>query len=112
PDAVSLVGIGRRLDLVSNSAGVALEDEQGNQLDEEPGLDRLAAAGRLWARLAAATGDSGSPAAGTGLVALGGFAFEPGREPSGPWGGFPGLLFRVPALTVTRARGRSFASGD
>ena len=112
PDAVSLVGIGRRLDLVSNSAGVALEDEQGNQLDEEPGLDRLAAAGRLWARLAITTGDSGSRVPGTGLVALGGFAFEPGREPSGPWGGFPGLLFRVPALTVTRARGRSFASGD
>src|ERR1700730_17169556 len=51
PDAVSLVGIGRRLDLVSNSSGVVLEDEQGNQLDEEPGLDRLAAARRLWARV-------------------------------------------------------------
>jgi isochorismate synthase len=112
PDAVSLVGIGRRLDLVSNSAGVALEDEQGNQLDEEPGLDRLAAAGRLWARLAAATGDSGSRAPGTGLVALGGFAFDPVREPSDPWSGFPGLLFRVPALTVTRVRGRSFATGE
>src|SRR5690242_21273610 len=59
PDAVSLVGIGRRLDLVSNSSGVALEDEQGNQLDEEPGLDRLAAAGRLWDRVAASARDSG-----------------------------------------------------
>ncbi|MBJ7599771.1 isochorismate synthase [Candidatus Nephthysia bennettiae] len=112
PDAVSLVGIGRRLDLVSNSSGVALEDERGNQLDEEPGLDRLAAAGRLWDRVAASTRDSGPGVPGTGLVALGGFAFEPGREPAGPWGGFPGLLFRIPALTVTRVRGRSFASGD
>jgi isochorismate synthase len=112
PDAVSLVGIGRRLDLVSNSSGVALEDEQGNQLDEEPGLDRVAAAGRLWDRVAASRRDSGPGVPGTGLVALGGFAFEPGREPAGPWGGFPGLLFRVPALTVTRVRGRSFASGD
>jgi isochorismate synthase len=113
PDAVSLVGIGRRLDLVSNRSGVALEDEQGNQLDEEPGLDRLAAAGRLWDRVAASTRDSSGPGVpGTGLVALGGFAFEPGREPAGPWGGFPGLLFRIPALTVTRVRGRSFASGD
>ncbi|MDQ6748943.1 MAG: hypothetical protein M3010_12670, partial [Candidatus Dormibacteraeota bacterium] len=96
PDAVSLVGIGRRLDLVSSRTGVSLEDDHGNQLDEEPGLDRLAAAGRLWRRLSGATAEAGPGFPGTGLVALGGFAFQPGRDPSGPWRGFPGLLFRVP----------------
>jgi isochorismate synthase len=112
PDAVSMVGIGRRCDLVSSSSGVRLEDQDGSRIDEEPGLDRLAAAGRLWRRLAADSGEGGPGLPGTGLVALGGFAFEPAREPAEPWTGFPGLLFRIPALTVTRVRGRSFASGD
>jgi isochorismate synthase len=112
PDAVSMVGIGRRYDLVSSPSGVTLEDELGRPLDREAGNDRLAAAGRIWRRLANGSGSDGVQAPGTGLVAIGGFAFQPGREPAGPWRGFPGLLFRVPALTVTRVRGRSFATGD
>ena len=34
------------------------------------------------------------------------------HDPGGPWQGFPSVLFRVPALAVTRVRGRTFASGD
>jgi len=45
-------------------------------------------------------------------VAIGGFAFDPAREPAGAWRGFPAVLFRVPALAVTRVRGRTFATGD
>src|SRR5437899_6548675 len=52
PDAVSVAGIGRRLDLVTTPDGVALEDAGGRTLDREPGADRPAAAGRLWRRLA------------------------------------------------------------
>jgi salicylate biosynthesis isochorismate synthase/menaquinone-specific isochorismate synthase len=112
PEAVSVAGIGRRYDHVSTRAGVALEDERGERLDEEAAGDRLAAAGRLWRRLSTRLGADVPQLAATGLVAIGGFAFDPTREPTGPWQGFPGLLFRVPALVVTRVRGRSFASGD
>jgi isochorismate synthase len=111
PDAVSVAGIGRRYDVVSTADGAALEDASGRGLDREAGADRLAAAARLWRRLAAERQpDAGIPA--TGLVAIGGFAFDPGREPRGAWQGFPALLFRVPALAVTRVRGRTFATGD
>ncbi|MGH7776833.1 MAG: isochorismate synthase, partial [Candidatus Dormibacterales bacterium] len=47
---------------------------------------------------------------GTGLVAVGGFAFRADREPAPPWAGFPGLLMRVPAATVVRTRGRTFVT--
>jgi len=112
PDAVSIAGIGRRYDLVSTPDGAALEDARGRCLDHEPGADRLAAAARLWRRLAAELGANGAMPAGTGLVAVGGFAFDPGREPAGAWQGFPAVLFRVPDLAVTRVRGRTFATGD
>src|SRR5205814_2218151 len=112
PDAVSVVGVGRRYDVVSTEGGAALEDASGRCLDHECGADRVAAAGRLWRRLTDEL-HAGSPRTpGTGLVAIGGFAFDPGREPAGAWRGFPALLFRVPALAVTRVRGRTFATGD
>ncbi len=110
PDAVSVAAIGRTIDLVTVPGGVAAEDSSGRRLDYEAGADPLLAASRLWARLAAGAaieGDPGLPA--TGLVAAGGFAFDPRREPAPPWAGFPGLLLRVPALAVARVRGRTFA---
>jgi isochorismate synthase len=103
PDAVSVAGIGRRFDLVSTPDGAALEDAAGRRLDAEIGEDRLAAAARLWRRLAERE---------EGLVAIGGFAFDPARDPGGAWRGFPAVLFRVPDLAVTRVRGRTFATGD
>ncbi len=109
PDAVSVAGLGRAYEIVSTPNGAILEDADGRPLDREDGADRLLAAARLWRRLAERLpGPSGLP--GTGLVGLGGFAFDSSREPAEPWSGFPALLFRVPALAVTRVRGRTFAS--
>jgi isochorismate synthase len=110
PDAVSVAGIGRSVELVATPSGVALEGPDGERLDFEPGSPGLEAAARLWRRLAgglAADGGPGLPA--TGPLAIGGFAFQPDRQPGGPWSGFPGLLLRVPELALTRIRGRTFA---
>jgi len=110
PDAVSVAALGRAYDIVAAPGGVALEDASGKTLDFEPDEDRILAASRLWRRLAASLQgpDAGLPA--TGLVAVGGFAYRPERDPSGPWSGFPALLLRVPALAVTRTRGRTFTA--
>ena len=110
PDAVSVAALGRTFDILAAPGGVALEDATGKVLDFEAGEDRILAASRLWRRLAASLKgpDGGLPA--TGLVAVGGFAYRSDRNPGGPWSGFPALLLRVPALAVTRTRGRTFTS--
>ena len=99
PDAVSIAALGRAFDIVAAPGGVTLEDAHGSTLEFEAGGDRLLAAARLWTRLSDSLGDA---------VAVGGFAYRPGRDPSGAWSGFPALLFRVPALAVKRSRGRTF----
>ncbi len=99
PDAVSVAGLGKALDLVASRDGVALEDADGNTVAFEPAPDgRILAAARLWRRVAP-----------TEALAIGGFAYRTDREPAGAWAGFPALLFRVPALAVVRKRGRTFA---
>lgn len=99
PDAVSVAGLGKALDLVASGDGVALEDADGKTIDFEPAPDgRILAAARLWRRVAPRE-----------AVAIGGFAYRTDREPGGAWAGFPALLFRVPALAVVRKRGRTFA---
>jgi isochorismate synthase len=110
PDAVSVAALGRAYDIVAAPGGVALEDATGKSLDFEPGDDRILAASRLWRRLAESLSaqEMGLPA--TAPVAVGGFAYRPNQEPGGPWSGFPALLLRVPALAVTRTRGRTFVS--
>ena len=108
PDAVSVAALGRAYDIVAAHGGVALEDAAGKVIDFEPGDDRLPAASRLWRRLRESMAPTG--AAGAGPIAVGGFAYRPDREPSGPWSGFPSLLLRVPTLAVTRMRGRTFAT--
>ena len=107
PDAVSVAALGRAFDIVAAAGGVAVEDSKGVVVDFEPGEDRLLAASRLWRRLSAAL-TAEAPLAGP--IAVGGFAYRPDRDPSGPWSGFPALLFRVPALAVMRTRGRTFAT--
>ena len=102
PEAVSVAGLGRAFDIVAAPGGVALEDAGGSAIDFEPGADRLLAASRLWRRLC----DS----LGAGPIAVGGFAYRHDRDPRGPWSGFPSVLLRVPALAITRARGRTFAT--
>ena len=109
PDAVSVLGIGRALEIVSDAGGVRAENASGEVIGAEAG-PALAAAAVLWRRLSAnlvAEDEPGLP--GTGLVALGGFAFDPATAPGPPWEGFPGVLLRVPALAVSRVRGRTFA---
>lgn len=108
PDAVSVAALGRAYDMVAASGGVALEDPGGKVIDFEPGDNRLQAAARLWRRLRESMAPAGQ--VGTGPIAVGGFAYRPDRDPSGPWSGFPALLLRVPALAVTRVRGRTFAT--
>jgi salicylate biosynthesis isochorismate synthase/menaquinone-specific isochorismate synthase len=104
PGAAGVVGIGRRFDLVSTSGGVALENAAGEVVDRESGK-RLPAAAAVWRRLSERLGPEG-------LLAIGGFAFDPDTEPGPPWTGFPALLFRVPRVAVTRTGGRVQASGD
>ena len=111
PDAVSVLGIGRLLEIVPALGGGAVraESASGEVLGVEAGPP-LAAASVLWQRLAVslvAEGEPGLP--GTGVLAMGGFAFDPTREPSPPWDGFPAVLLRVPGLIVSRVRGRTFA---
>ena len=112
PDAVSIAAIGRALDIVAAEGGVVLEDAEGRVIDREPGENRILAAARLWQRVREMLRPEGSPIAApaTGPVAVGGFAYRPDRDPAGAWGGFPGLLLRVPALAITRVRGRTFVS--
>ncbi|HLZ95747.1 MAG TPA: isochorismate synthase [Candidatus Dormibacteraeota bacterium] len=111
PDAVSIAAIGRAFDIVACDGGVALEDADGSILDRELDPNRIAAAARLWKRVRVALQPSTpAPAPATGPVAVGGFAYRVDRDPGGAWGGFPALLLRVPALAVTRVRGRTFVT--
>src|SRR5262249_51670427 len=78
PEAVSVVGIGRALDLVASPGGVTVEDAGGSSIDFEPGENRILAASRAWRRHAS-----------TDTIAIGGFAYRPDRDPGGAWSGFP-----------------------
>jgi isochorismate synthase len=109
PDAVSVLGIGRVAEIVSAPGGVRAETAAGDVIGFEAGPP-LAAASVLWSQIAGslvAEDEPGLP--GTGPLALGGFAFDPARDPGPPWEGFPAVLLRVPGLIVSRVRGRTFA---
>jgi isochorismate synthase len=112
PDAVSIAALGKAFDIVAAGGGVVLENAEGAVVDRELDENRLLAAARMWRRLAGALngGRAQAHAPATGPVAVGGFAYRPDREPTGPWSGFPAVLLRVPALAVTRVRGRTFIS--
>jgi salicylate biosynthesis isochorismate synthase/menaquinone-specific isochorismate synthase len=112
PGAVSVAGIGRRFDIVSTRDGAALEDADGRLLDREDHPDHLMAAARLWQRLVLRLRVPAPDVPGAGLVAIGGFAFDPQRQPQPPWSGFPSVLFRVPALLLTRSDNRILSTGD
>jgi salicylate biosynthesis isochorismate synthase/menaquinone-specific isochorismate synthase len=101
PDAVSIAALGKVFDIVAAKGGVALEDVGGTVVDFEAGDNRVLAASRMWRRVCQTP---------LGPIAVGGFAYRPDREPGGPWSGFPSLLLRVPALAVTRIRGRTYAT--
>jgi salicylate biosynthesis isochorismate synthase/menaquinone-specific isochorismate synthase len=110
PDAVSVAGLGRAFEIVAGPDGTILEDAGGREIDRESGPP-LAAAAQLWRRLAGSLRQQSLPGLpATGPLAVGGFAFRLDRQPRGAWAGFPMLLLRVPALSVVRIRGRSFAT--
>src|SRR5437763_16347269 len=114
PDAVSIAALGRAFDIVASRDGAALEDASGKVIDRELGTNRILAASRLWKRLREQLRVDGRAASdlptATGALAVGGFAYRPDREPAGAWAGFPALLMRVPAVAVTRVRGRTFVT--
>jgi len=110
PDAVSIAGIGRRFDLVSTPGGAALEDASGRRLDQEEGEDRLAAAARLWRRWPPSWTAAVS-ACRHGLVAIGGFAFDPARDPAAR-GWLPGGALPRARAGRDAGQGRTYASGD
>ena len=114
PDAVSIAALGRAYDIVASRDGAALEDASGKVIDRELGTNRILAASRLWKRLREQLRVDGRAASdlppATGALAVGGFAYRPDREPAGAWAGFPALLMRVPAVAVTRVRGRTFVT--
>jgi salicylate biosynthesis isochorismate synthase/menaquinone-specific isochorismate synthase len=107
PDAASVAALGKAFDIVAAPGGVAVEDAGGVVIDFEAGDNRLLGAARIWRRLCESL-QPATPSA-VGPIAVGGYAYRPDRDPTGPWSGFPALLLRVPALAVTRVRGRTFA---
>ena len=110
PDAVSVAALGKAFDVVAAKGGVALEDASGKVVDFEAGDDRLLAASRLWRRVCESIAGPAAATPISGPIAVGGFAYRPDRDPGEPWSGFPALLLRVPALAVTRVRGRTYAT--
>jgi len=110
PDAVSVAALGKAFDVVASKGGVALEDASGKVVDFEAGDDRLLAASRLWRRVCESIAGPAAATPISGPIAVGGFAYRPDRDPGEPWSGFPALLLRVPALAVTRVRGRTYAT--
>ena len=110
PDAVSVAALGKAFDVVASKGGVALEDASGKVVDFEAGDDRLLAASRLWRRVCESIAGPAAATPISGPIAVGGFAYRPDRDPGEPWSGFPALLLRVPAVAVTRVRGRTYAT--
>jgi isochorismate synthase len=110
PDAVSVAALGKAFDIVAVKGGVTLEDTSGKVVDFEAGDDRILAASRLWRRVCESIAGPATATPIGGPVAVGGFAYRPDRDPGEPWSGFPALLLRVPALAVTRVRGRTYAT--
>ncbi len=110
PDAVSVAALGKAFDIVAVKGGVTLEDASSKVVDFEDGDDRILAASRLWRRVCESIAGPATATPIGGPVAVGGFAYRPDRDPGEPWSGFPALLLRVPALAVTRVRGRTYAT--
>jgi menaquinone-specific isochorismate synthase len=70
------------------------------------GPDRFKALREDAAALFADVDADGPPAARP--RAIGGFAFDPSHDPAPPWTGFPGALFVVPRIQLTRADDRTW----
>jgi salicylate biosynthesis isochorismate synthase len=76
---------------------------------EARGADRFAAIARRWRALtSAAVADWGEGHPGSGLVALGGFAFAPDGGESPQWEGFAPASLVVPEISLSRRSDRTF----
>ena len=74
---------------------------------EARGADRFGAVGRAWSdATAAALADDFDGPPGSGLVAVGGFAFAPEGGGSARWEGFAPASIVVPEVSLARRRGR------
>jgi isochorismate synthase len=96
--ATAALGIGRLFDIVGDAEGARIESAAGEVLGRDGGPGRLAATARLWHRLAETVEAEERDA----VVAVGGFAFRPDRDPRHPWAGFPSALLRLPEVVVLR----------
>ena len=73
------------------------------------GGDRFSRVGRGWRELAStALADERAGVAGSGLVALGGFAFAPDGCSSIRWGDFPPASLMVPEISLARQAGQTW----
>jgi salicylate biosynthesis isochorismate synthase/menaquinone-specific isochorismate synthase len=73
---------------------------------EAEGEDRFARVGARWRAVARdALADDGDGPGGSGLVAVGGFAFAPGGGASPAWSGFAPASLIVPEVSLARRRG-------
>ena len=76
---------------------------------EAHGPDRFATIAKQWeAAAGAALTDPPERAPGSGLVALGGFAFAPQGSSSPRWNGFPPASLIVPELCLARRAGKTW----
>jgi salicylate biosynthesis isochorismate synthase/menaquinone-specific isochorismate synthase len=88
--------------------GLALAALGCARLIETSGPDRFAVAARRWRALAgSALADSGDGPTGSGLVAVGGFAFAPQGGDSEPWGGFAPASLVIPEVSLSRRGARA-----
>jgi salicylate biosynthesis isochorismate synthase/menaquinone-specific isochorismate synthase len=72
------------------------------------GQERFVTLSRRWLGVAAsALADPVQAPAGSGLIALGGFAFDGAGGGSAPWQGFPPASLTVPAVSLARAGGHT-----
>ncbi len=76
---------------------------------EADGSERFATIAQKWQAITgAALADPPERAPGSGLVALGGFAFAPHGSSSPRWNGFPPASLTVPELCLARHAGKSW----
>ena len=72
------------------------------------GPDRFAEVSRRWRTVvAAALADPVEGPAGSGMIAVGGFAFDAAGSQSPEWEGFPSASLTVPELSLARGAGRT-----
>jgi salicylate biosynthesis isochorismate synthase/menaquinone-specific isochorismate synthase len=75
---------------------------------EASGDDRFAVIARRWRRIAAAAfADDGGAPPGSGLVAVGGFAFAPDGGRSDQWSGFAPASLTLPEVSIARRSDRA-----